>query len=109
MNVSTRKEMERAIVQQVVASALAAGYALSVNNGGDEPEISPTTDQKLVMDTLFATDDEHLLFIKDGREVGWVYFVYGNDGWDVINDYTTNLESVLEQADALADQYADQV
>lgn len=30
--------------------------------------------------------------------------IYGNTGFDVINDYTTNLETVLAGTNALADQ-----
>ena len=26
----------------------------------------------------------------------WVWFVYGNDGWDVVCDYTINLESIID-------------
>lgn len=37
------------------------------------------------------------------RPIGWVRFVYGNDGHDVISDYTTNLESVLEPINAYAE------
>jgi len=32
-----------------------------------------------------------------------VYFVLGNSGWDVISDYTTNLEALLAGANALAE------
>ena len=30
--------------------------------------------------------------------------IYGNDGWDVVNDYTTNLEPLLAGATAEADR-----
>jgi hypothetical protein len=43
---------------------------------------------------------------KDDRDAhGWVRFVYGNDGWDVVSDYTTNLEPHMKNADKLADYY----
>lgn len=34
---------------------------------------------------------ERLYVFKPGEKkpFAWVYFVYGNDGWDVISDYTT--------------------
>jgi hypothetical protein len=38
------------------------------------------------------------------RSFGWVRFIYGNDGWDVINDYTTNLEPVIAGVNALAEK-----
>jgi len=39
-----------------------------------------------------------------GAPSGWVYFVYGNDGWDVVSDYTTNLEAVLKGSGELAER-----
>mgnify|MGYP000638497353 CR=1 FL=1 len=104
MTVATRQRIEKRIVRRVVCDALAAGYALNVNNGGDGPELAePTTVRKTILGEMFATDDEHLLFYKDGKRVGWVYFVYGN-GVDVVSDNTTNLEDVLRGAKELADQ-----
>jgi len=107
MNVKMRQRVERAIARRVILDALAAGYALNVNNGGDEHELpAPSTKVKEVLGAMFATDDEHLMFYKEGKRVGWVWFIYGNSGYDVVSDYTCNLEDVMQGADALADKYA---
>lgn len=56
---------------------------------------------------MFATDEEYILvwFTKpiadpdestDNRPNAWVKLVYGNDGWDVICDYTINLETIID-------------
>jgi hypothetical protein len=37
-----------------------------------------------------------------GTYIGMVYFVYGNDGFDVICDYSVSLETLLIGANALA-------
>lgn len=104
MTVAARQSVEKRIVRRVVADALAAGYALNVNNGGDGPELSqPTTKRRTILKELFATSDEHLLCYKEGKRVGWVYFVYGN-GTDVVSDNTTNLDGVLKGAQELADR-----
>jgi|SRR5215831_8477711 len=105
MSVIMRQHIERMIVRRVILDALRAGYSLNVNNGGDLDELpEPTTDRKLILDTMFATDEDRLDFYPSTPEQkgGWVYFVYGNDGYDVISDYTTNLETVLEGANKLA-------
>jgi len=39
--------------------------------------------------------DEAELIIKKGNERGWILFVMGNDGYDVIADYTTNIEKYM--------------
>lgn len=107
MSVVMRQEVERKIAEAVITDALAAGYSLNVHNGGDGPELpAPTTDKAAVLDAMFATDDESLQFYKDDKRVGWVWFVYGNSGWDVIADYTTKLEHVMGNAQKLSDHYA---
>jgi len=58
---------------------------------------TPTPDSASILEHLMEVDDEHLyVFVPFNPEsVGWVYFVYGNDGYDVISDYTTGLEAIL--------------
>lgn len=103
--------VERMIVRRVVLDAIKAGYLLSVNNGDDEDEIGPCKNVKAIMEALFATGDELLIFHRQieyasPSRAGWVRFVHGN-GACVISDYTTNLESVLTEANKLADKYDD--
>ena len=66
------------------------------------------------MAAMFTTDEDRLWFSRPEdenlkgspeRNHGWVYFVYSNDGHDVISDYTTNLEGLLKKANLLADKY----
>lgn len=107
-HVCQRMVVEQEIAAMTVDALLAAGYLLNVRNGGDTPELSaPTTDRQAVLDIMFATDDEFLVTFKPGRDLtiddrpdGWVRFVYGNDGYDLISDYTTNLEAVLAPVNA---------
>ncbi len=105
-SVKMRQHVERLIAQALIKDGLAAGYAINVNNGGDKHELeTPSTDAKVIEETMFATDEEHLIFYKDGKRVGWVWFVYGNSGWDVISDYTTNLEHIMAGANAESEKW----
>ena len=109
MNIETRKRIERAIVDKIIRSALEAGYWVSVWNGGDEPEIAKATDHRQIIDAMFATDEETLvLHTPGGKRAGMIYLVYGNDGYDVIADYSVALEEFLQPALELADQYEQQ-
>lgn len=107
--VRKRQNIEVRIVKQIVKDALAAGYALSVDDGGDEVALSQSTSRKDALDALMNTDEDRLIVERFDRttgariESGWVRLVYGNDGWDVINDYTLNLEDVLAGANKLAE------
>jgi hypothetical protein len=81
-----RIAMEQEIVTRVVDALLAAGCSLAT----DYDQI-PTRDRAVILSSLMETDDDRLIV----RPAGWVYFVYGNDGFDVVSDYTTNLEAIL--------------
>lgn len=108
MSVKMRQEVERKIAEALIQQGLDAGYHISVNNGGDEDEIQPSTDKNEILNAMFATDEEHLFFYdEEGRSKGWVWFVYGNSGWDVITDYTTNLDHIMSEANKISDYYAD--
>lgn len=107
MSVKMRQRVEREIASAFIDEALSKGYSLNLNNGGDEHELkSPTKDKGLLLDAMFATDEEHILVYKGDERFGWVFLVYGNGGWDVISDYTTNLEDCMEKARELSDYYS---
>ena len=96
--IAKRQEMERQIVRKVIDDTLATGrYTLSVFDG-EEETVKDSGDAERIFEAMFSTDEDRLLFLKGGKQVGWVCFIYGNDGWDVIADYTGNLEMVLDGA-----------
>ena len=99
MSVKMRQEVERKIAAAVIADALVAGYVISVDNGDEETK--PMADFQLIIDAMFMTDEDRLYIWKAGQRFGWVSFIYGNDGWDVINDYTVNLESIMGTANKI--------
>ena len=107
MSVQARIEVERKIVRRAVLDAISAGYTLNVDYGDGDVLSKPTSERKEIMDAMMQGDDDRLFYHKDGKHVGWAWFVYGNDGYDVLSDYTVNLETVLAGANKLAERYAD--
>jgi hypothetical protein len=97
-----RINIERDIVLRTVAHLLAAGFYLNIMNGGDGEELAePSRNVSDLTLALMETDDEYLQVYGNSNDgtltpKGWVRFVYGNDGYDVIFDYTTNLDPVLD-------------
>ncbi len=119
MSLKLRQELERRIVTQFVQDAIAANkrLAVSLERGYDTDEcLLGSQDLAKILDEAFAGDEAHIFVQpatgptvdKDGMIVseGWLYIVLGNDGYDVISDYTTNLETLLKNANLLANQYA---
>jgi len=105
-----RMATEARIMRKVIEDGIAAGYVLSVHNGEDYT-IRHSTDAVALFNELRTTDEDHLHFCKMNdrgipKDIGAVFFVYGNDPWEVINDYSTSLEDVIKSATQLADQLA---
>jgi len=105
MSCKLRHELERRIATQAIEDLIAAGYTIDVNDG-EETTLKASSDRDAVLTAMFTTDEDWLYVNKDRNRIGWIRFVYGNDGFDVISDYTVNLEDVLTNTHALADQYA---
>jgi hypothetical protein len=102
--VRVRCLLEIAVVRHACAAVLATGRTIAVDDGGDELALPFGTDIDAIVDAAFAVDDCILLVNHTASgENSWIRLVFGNGGWDVINDHTTNLEEVLE----LTNNYAD--
>jgi hypothetical protein len=109
-----RIAVEQDLTTRTVDAFLAAGYFLQTDIQEDPRPAVPTKDRHAILSELMEVDDEFLgVFDRgllrsptdDPRPLGWVRFVYGNGGYDVISDYSTNLESVL----APVNEYAESI
>lgn len=97
-----RKDIEEKIVSKLVKVILKAGYVISVFDGEEVP-VKRSGKYFEVMKGLFSVDEESIkIRNKAGEYVGFVYFVYGNDGYDVIADYSANevIEKLMVEVDA---------
>jgi len=107
MEMMTPKEIEERIVRNAVHELLDHGFTLSVDNGGDDYEIDRSVDAEAVIAELGHTEEDRLLARTGDSIKGWVHFVYGNDGYDVICDMTVSLEPYLPDTLAIAEGYAE--
>lgn len=94
-----RIAIERKIARLTAEALVDAGFTVTVNDG-EEDVVKDSTDVSAILDAMFSTGEDYLIvtFPYTGKLPGlrgWVRFIYGNDGYDVINDYTTSLEDVL--------------
>lgn len=102
-SLKNRIKCERRIVSRVVADALKLGYYISVNDG-EETVLRVSRTRSKIMAALFSTDEDCLMIhlSPEKHPFGKVWFVYGNDGPDVIHDYTLTMEHVVSGANKLA-------
>ena len=104
MNISTRQMIEKGIAKRVVRAAIEAGYTVSLYDGG-EWTVKRSRKLSEVVGAMFTVDEERLdIRNSEGGLIGNVWFVYGNDGYDAINDYTDTetMEKLLRDADEYA-------
>jgi hypothetical protein len=96
-----RQLAERILVSATVRTLLDADYLIDVNDG-EEDVLDGSDDHDQILKVMFSTDEDVIFAVKDGKRRGWVRFVYGNSGFDVMSDCTSNLEPVLAPAINLA-------
>lgn len=102
--------IERAVIRRAITDMLAAGWEVRVYYGEGDYGTDWTRELGAVMGAVCACDEEWIRARRatdHGQERAGIYLVYGNDGWDVISDYSLLLEPELEGANAFADQIAD--
>lgn len=110
--VRCRQAVERAVIKAFVTTALAKGAFVSVYNDNsasdDSLELEKSDNLDKIMDAIMSSDEDVLVLYKspdDGKGFGWVRCIYGNEGWDVISDYTTNLDIYMFDANAVAHDF----
>ena len=99
-------EVERQIAECLVRDALALGYRVTVNDGG-ETTLRDSSHLTAVGAALATTAWDWLSFRDTaGTVVGCVHLIWGN-GAAVISDHTANdaLDAILAGANALADRF----
>ena len=112
MNVQQRQAIERKIVEQVIDAAFDQSYTIRIDNGGEEDEMIICRTPDDAKANIMQTDEEYLHFFKwdfdESKWVGhgWVWCVYGNDGWDVIADYSAE-GPVAKIVDPIVDAIVD--
>jgi hypothetical protein len=98
------QEQENAIMRRVIKCALDAGFTLDVHDGGGIA-LKNCVLPRAVFEAMKTTDEDTLFFRRNGVTFGWVKFVYGNAGYEVICDHTLSVTDIIAPATALAESY----
>jgi hypothetical protein len=115
MSLPTRDEMETEIVNQLVTDLLAAGLTIKVENTIDPngPDMIKTRDKMLILNNLGHMEEQAIeaYDTTQGRRVGFWFFVYGNDGYDVIADHsdTHEVEKLMKTVNLMIEEYQDRL
>lgn len=97
MSAAPRRYVERLIARRLIADLLRANYSISVNDG-EETTVARSVHAQRIFAAMCTTDEDSLIIyrtVSRTERFGWIKIVYGNDGVDMISDYTTNLEPII--------------
>lgn len=104
--ICARLRLERKIVRKVAQALIASGYSISVHDG-EEVVIESSKKLNEILAVCFSVDEESF-FTHAPAGVhpsgSFVFFVYGNDGYDVICDYGVSLEPVMRGVNEYIDR-----
>lgn len=103
-----RKIATNLVIRKCIRTLLQAGYVLSVNDG-ENVTLKNSGNVKDIFAAMQTTDEDYLLVSSKGSDVhfGWVRFIYGNEPWEVINDFSTNLSAALAPVNAFCESLED--
>jgi hypothetical protein len=97
--VRARASVELRLVNKLVESASAAGFTLKVWDE-DMAAYYSTPDFRA---TVFDLDRALVVVFDNADELGSVLLVFGNDGYDLVSDYSLSVEDFLGPVLALAE------
>ncbi len=100
--VKNRIAIEKKILKKLLQTIVAQGGSFALHNG--EETAYRGADVTKAMAEAMQTDEEYVIIYIGGSRIGSVYLVYGNTGWDVINDYTAS--PAVDEIMAVVSKYA---
>jgi hypothetical protein len=103
--VAERQRLEMRIARALVRKLLDEGMTINVFDG-EEVTLNQSSSEEDIMAALRTTDEDILYVYQGETRMGFIHLVYGNDGWDVIADNSTRLESIIAPVSAYAESFA---
>jgi hypothetical protein len=97
------QQMERKIVRRIIREAIAIGGTVSLHDGEAWAVVTSARERE-IMEHVGSTDTQTLLIRdRNGERMGRVYLIFGNDGYDVVSDYSVSLEWFMKSVNEYSD------
>jgi hypothetical protein len=87
--------IDREITTKLIDTLIAAGYVITCCIRDYEPEFKRSVDRAGILDLLFDLDMAELHVHRNGKR-SWIMLIFGEAGWDVVADYSADLEELIE-------------
>lgn len=92
MNV--RKRQEIANITEAITKLIGAGYKLVSVDDGEEEYVTETVPE--AVEAVDSVDSATVYFHTPDGQVGYIWFVLGNDPEEVAADWTVNLDPTMK-------------
>lgn len=100
-----RQIIEKRIANKLFSVILSKGYLISIHDG-EEYVLKGSDNLVKCLKAIMSTDEDIIsVSNKEGKKLAFIYLVYGNDGYDVISDYSANelCEDIMSEVNAYID------
>lgn len=88
---------DRAAIRQTIRALRKAGYRLPGGHNGAEPvDFEPDESEDNIIAEMMACDDSTLYTLSPDGDESFIYFVLGNEPYEVICDHGVSLSPVLD-------------
>lgn len=95
LHVAKRREVHRldkAIATALLDALLAERYVVT---DASYQEFERSTDREAILETLLDVDRIELVAERNGEE-SWLRLIFGENGWDLVQDYTVDLGYLID-------------
>lgn len=99
------KGAETEILKALVSHVLERGYCVSVDTGGDEPDLKRSTDEAAIIDAATACGEAALLLYADDVYHGSFLLVFGNEGYTLIADHSVSRQDVIDHIEPVVSKW----
>lgn len=87
--------IERSIVTDLIDRLLAEGYRITACARWDNPRFRNSRRRDGILKLLFDLEIADLVVSRKGKEF-WISLIFGESGWDVIADHSTDLGYLID-------------
>ncbi|UVO30323.1 hypothetical protein [Bradyrhizobium arachidis] len=89
------RRIDREIATKLMDALIADGYTITCDLQDTEHEFERSTDRDGILDYMWQVEIVEMWAHK-GKKRGWLRLIFDENGWDLVQDYTTDLEHIVD-------------
>jgi hypothetical protein len=89
------RRIDREIATKLIDALLADAYTITCDLCDREPEFKRSTDRDGILNYMWEVEMVEM-WVHKGKKRGWLRLIFDENGWDLVQDYTVNLEHIVD-------------